>query len=136
MADNKINNNGYDYVDLGLPSKSLWATCNVGASSPSDFGLYFQWGDKVGYSADQIGKEKGQKAFASDWSDYGDAFPKYKYPGETLDLEDDAANIYMGGSWHIPSPEQFRELLINANFSWASIWNTLGYNECGSIKGE
>ena len=38
----KINNNGFEYIDLGLPSGTLWATCNVGASKPSDAGLYFQ----------------------------------------------------------------------------------------------
>lgn len=40
----RINNKGYDYVDLDLPSGTLWATMNVGASKPSDCGLYFQWG--------------------------------------------------------------------------------------------
>ena len=39
----KIKNNGHDFVDLGLSSGTLWSTCNVGASNPSDFGLYFQW---------------------------------------------------------------------------------------------
>ena len=43
-----LNNNGYGYVDLGLPSKTLWATCNIGADKPSDFGLYFQWGEVNG----------------------------------------------------------------------------------------
>ena len=42
MDKNKINANGYDYVDLDLPSKTLWATMNVGASKPSEYGLYFQ----------------------------------------------------------------------------------------------
>lgn len=120
MADKKINNNGHVYVDLELPSGTLWATSNVGADKPTDFGLYFQWGDKVGYSSDQIGKEKGQKAFSSDWSDYGNGFPKYKLPGETLDLEDDAANNYMGGDWHVPSPEQFLELLYNTTYKYTS----------------
>ena len=45
--DKEFNNNGYDYVDLGLPSGTLWATMNVGASKPSDYGLYFQWGDTI-----------------------------------------------------------------------------------------
>ena len=51
----EINNNGYDYVDLGLPSGTLWATCNIGASKPSEYGLYFQWGDTIGYSLSDIG---------------------------------------------------------------------------------
>ena len=62
--------NGHDYVDLGLPSGTLWATMNVGASKPSDAGLYFQWGDTQGYTADQVGTGDGKKKFSSDWSDY------------------------------------------------------------------
>ena len=117
MANKNFNNNGFEYVDLGLPSKSLWAASNVGASKITESGLYFQWGDKVGYSSNEIGKNKGQKEFSSNWGDYkwgvNPNFTKYTTKGATLDLEDDAANIYMGGDWHIPSPEQFRELLDN-----------------------
>ena len=47
QSKNKINNNGFEYVDLCLPSGTLWATCNVGASKPTDYGLYFQWGDTI-----------------------------------------------------------------------------------------
>lgn len=50
MANNVINNNGFDYVDLGLPSGTLWTTMSVGTDNPSDYGLYFQWGDKQGYT--------------------------------------------------------------------------------------
>lgn len=55
--------NGHEYVDLGLPSGTLWATCNVGAESENDVGLYFQWGDTQGYTADQVGSGEGQKEF-------------------------------------------------------------------------
>lgn len=48
MNKNTVNNNGHDYVDLKLPSGTLWATCNVGANKPSDTGLYFQLGDIFG----------------------------------------------------------------------------------------
>lgn len=52
-----MNNNGFDYVDLRLPSGTLWAVQNVGASKPSDYGQYFQWGDTIGYTKKQIGKD-------------------------------------------------------------------------------
>ena len=127
----KIKNNGREFVDLGLPSGTLWSTCNVGASNPSDFGLYFQWGDVQGYTADQIGLGEGQKKFSSDFSDYkwylsgddfdSDNFTKYKTEGVTLDLEDDAANHYMGGSWHIPSSEQIQELIDNTTSNWIKL---------------
>lgn len=111
----------YEAVDLGLPSGTKWATCNVGASKPSEAGLYFQWGDTQGYSADQVGTGDGQKKFASDWSDYkwhlsGDsydnvAFTKYTTPDAKLELEDDAAHVHMGGDWHMPTKKQFIELI-------------------------
>lgn len=114
----KINNTAYAYVDLGLPSGTLWATMNVGASKPSDYGLYFQWGDTKGYTKEQVGIDEGQKAFA--WADYkfsingsNENFSKYTTPGAKLEFEDDAANANMGGDWHMPTPEQFKELLDN-----------------------
>lgn len=122
-------------VDLGLPSGTLWADRNVGASSPEDGGLYFQWGDTQGYTADQVGTGEGKKKFASDFSDY-----KYSGPGATynspqltkycndaqygkdgtftdnlttLELSDDAVYTHMGGSWRMPTEDQLRELLNN-----------------------
>ena len=122
----KINNNGFEYVDLGLPSGTLWATMNVGASKPSDSGLYFQWGDTQGYTAAQVGTGEGQKKFASDESDYKfDVYPnysKYTTTGATLDLEDDAAHTNMGGNWHMPTPTQISELINTANTT--STWIT------------
>ena len=116
------NFNGHDYVDLGLPSGTLWATCNVGASKPNDFGQYFSWGDTSGYTADQVGRGDGKKKFASDWSDYkwsvngsSSNFSKYKTTGATLELEDDAAHANMGGDWHMPTPAQIQELINTAN---------------------
>ena len=116
--------NGYDYIDLGLPSGTLWATMNVGASKPSDYGQYFQWGDTQGYSADQVGTGDGQKKFASDWSDYKFGvypnYTKYTVTGATLELEDDAAHANMGGSWHMPTPTQISELLDNTTNAWTT----------------
>ena len=124
---NNVNNNGYDYVDLGLPSGTLWATCNVGASKASDAGLYFQWGDTQGYTSEQVGAGEGEKMFASDESDYKwGAYPnftKYNTTGATLELKDDAAHANMGGSWHMPTHTQISELINTANTT--STWTTL-----------
>ena len=123
MTDKKINNNGFNFVDLGLPSGTLWATMNVGANKPSDYGLYFQWGDVKGYTPDHVGLNKDKKAFV--WDDYklsingsSSNFSKYKTPGAILDLEDDAAHVNMGGDWHMPSPEQIQELIDNTTSTW------------------
>ena len=45
-----VESNGHSYIDLGLPSGKLWATMNVGAESPSDYGAYFSWGEIVSKS--------------------------------------------------------------------------------------
>lgn len=126
-----INANGYEYVDLGLPSGTLWAKCNVGAATPAGHSLYFQWGDTQGYYYDQIGNIAGKKKFSSDWSDYKfkngdiDASPDYgmtKYNATdgklVLDLEDDAAHVNMGGSWRMPTEEDFIELINNTDNEW------------------
>ena len=122
--DKEINNNGYDYVDLGLPSGTLWATMNVGASKPLEFGKYFQWGDTKGYTKDQVGRSDGKKKFALDWSDYkwgvAPNFTKYKAYGATLELEDDAACANMGGDWHMPTPKQIQELIDNTPSTWTT----------------
>lgn len=101
---------GHDYVDLGLPSGTLWATCNVGALKPEEYGDHFAWGEtkpKQGYC----------------WSSYFDiidegwglnkAFKKYNYDsGKTeLDLANDAAYVNWGSGWRMPSRVQQNELM-------------------------
>ena len=120
--DKEINNNGYEYVDLELPSGTLWATCNVGAKKPTDYGLYFQWGGTNGHDKKQIGKDKPFSKDKYKWSIKGcdKHFIKYTTEVAILYLEDDAANVNMGGSWHIPTPEQIWELTHNTISSWTT----------------
>ena len=142
MEKKKINNNGHPYVDLDLPSGTLWSICNVGANKPSDYGLYFQWGDIVGYTKEQIGndkkftwnsykfriKEKSSKVKENKQLDLSNSqyngnegsskFNKYKSKGDTLELEDDAANKNMGSAWHIPTNDQIFELFNNTTTTW------------------
>lgn len=112
-----VDANGHECVDLGLPSGTLWATCNVGASEASDYGLYFQWGDTSGYTVSQVGGINDKKYFGSEWRDYKwyseGSFTKYTTTGATLELEDDAAHVNMGGDWHMPTSEQIQELIAN-----------------------
>lgn len=125
--------NGYEYVDLGLPSGILWAKCDVGAEKESDYGLFFQWGDVIGYRSDQVGSEEGKKYF--DWDDYkhcnGSVKTLTKYNTDsffgivdnliTLELSDDAASVNMGGSWRMPSNEEYEELINNTTNTWTTI---------------
>lgn len=117
MANKKINNNDFKFIDLGLPSGTLWAATNVGAQKPTESGLYFSWADVQGYTAEQVGKDK---QFSCDDYKFGDYpnFTKYANADEALNLEDDAANHYMGGDWHIPTPEQVEELINNTTSNW------------------
>ena len=124
-----MEHNGFEYVDLGLPSGTKWATCNVGAKNETDCGLYFSWGETKGYSC-----ITNIKQFC--WGDY--KFSKFglnkfvKYNGtdgkKVLDLKDDAAQANMGGKWHMPSSEQIKELMHNTESTWVSNYNGSGLN--------
>jgi hypothetical protein len=128
--------NGHPYVEIG---GLKWATMNVGATSETDYGLYFQWGDTQGYTASQVGSGSGKKAFT--WADYkygnGTSSPgatgmtKYNATdGKTvLDIEDDAARANMGGQWRMPTIEELAALLYNAvNAVWTPNYNGSGVN--------
>lgn len=103
-----------EYVDLDLPSGTLWATCNVGASSPEDYGDYFAWGETKGYNS---GKAYFSWDTYFDTEDNGSTFKKYNTDGglTELELSDDAAYVNWGPTWRMPSKEQFDELINSSN---------------------
>lgn len=114
----------YTMVDLGLPSGVKWADRNIGATSPEDSGLYFQWSDTIGYTVEQVGVDK---TFYWDncvdvSSPWGPSFIKYSMSKKTiLDIEDDAARIYMGDLWRIPSRAEYQELIANTTQIYVDI---------------
>ena len=115
----------HEWVDLGLPSGTLWATCNVGANSPEEYGDYFAWGET-------------QPKDEYDWSTYKycngsydtmtkycvqSGYGSYGYNGFTDDLtellpEDDAATANWGSDWQMPSYDQITELYNNTTTTW------------------
>ena len=112
-----MKENGFEYVDLGLPSKTMWATCNVGADKPEDPGLLFQFGRVDGYKYG----DKNNKFRTNDqtFQDIRNEFiPKttsgkvYK-KNDILDLEDDAAHVNMCGVWRMPTYNELKELVDN-----------------------
>ena len=109
--------NGYEYVDLGLPSGLKWATCNVGASSPEQTGLYFAWGETTGYTDEQV--TSGVRLF-----NYG----SYTASSISTDLtlEQDAAHVNLGGNWRMPTKAEYKELFDNCNVSWTADYNGTG----------
>lgn len=117
---------GYAYVDLGLGSGLKWAVQNVGAEKITDAGDYFSWGEtetKTCYS-DHTDK------WASDWTH----IKKYCTDGDygvldnktTLDAEDDAASVQMGGAWRIPTSSECAELIRNCEWQWVKNFKCSG----------
>lgn len=118
----------HEWVDLGLPSGTLWATTNVGAEKPEDYGNYFAWGETIGY-------DEGKTTF--DWSTYKYYDMSFKVVTKyctksangsidnktELEPEDDAATVNWGNDWQMPSLEQMKEL-INSNYT-TTTWTTL-----------
>lgn len=127
--------NGRGYVDLGLSVK--WATCNVGASSPTDYGGYFAWGEtctKSDYSwrtyFDSV--SRSNEKFHNSNSDF------YKYAANkktTLDLSDDAAHVNWGGSWRMPSRAELDELREKCTWTWTTQNGTKGYRVSSKRNG-
>ena len=109
--------NGHEFVDIGLPSGNLWATCNVGATSPEQAGLYFAFGETEGFTAEQV--TSGVRAFDDE------SYTAYSV-SDNLTLEQDAAHVHMGGGWRIPSERQFKELIDNCDDAWTYDYNGTG----------
>ena len=120
----------YEFVDLGLPSGTKWATTNVGAEKPEDFGLFFAWGETQGYTAEDV--EKGVKQFSV--SDYklcgGSLSTLTKYNNNssygtvdtltTLEQVDDAA-YQSDNTCRMPTRADFEELIDNTTSTWETL---------------
>ena len=115
-----MKHNGFEYIDLGLPSGTKWAKCNVGAESETDYGLHFAWGDTKGYYNVTNSNRFTSEDYKFSLDGSSSKFIKYNMiDGKTiLDLEDDAAYVNMGGRWHIPSINQIEELISNTKVTW------------------
>ena len=114
--------NGHELVDLGLSVK--WATCNVGANSPEEYGDYFAWG------------EVEPKEYY-DWSTYkyydADSLTKYGYDDDKTILEsgDDAATMNWGGAWRMPTTAEQQELINNCTWDWTTQNGVKGHKVTG-----
>lgn len=117
------------YIDLGLPSGLLWATCNLGATSPEGYGNYYAWAETT---IKQV----------YDWDSYqyysnSTGITKYTYYDglgnleTTLEPSDDAATVNKGTNWRIPSLDDFYELQSNCNIKWMSVNGVNGYKFTG-----
>lgn len=118
--------NGHEYVDLGLPSGTKWATCNVGATSPEEYGDYYTWGETT------------TKCYYYLWETYkyGDLYDLTKYNTDsgcgtvdnktTLEAADDAATQNWGGNWRMPTIDEWIELIENCDWPWTDNYKGTG----------
>lgn len=122
----------YTYVDLGLPSGTMWATYNVGATKPEEFGDYFAWGETKP-------KKYYDESTYKWWSVSYDAYffkmiTKYNTESEwgtvdnkkELEAGDDAATINWGSAWRMPTSEDFMELVDGCSWEWVDNYNGSG----------
>lgn len=125
--------NGHEWVDLGLPSGTRWATMNVGAKSASDYGSYYAWGEtstkstytwsNLKYCLNSSG-DKFSKYVTK--SNYGNVDGKIE-----LDLSDDAAYVNWGSGWRMPSKAQIEELRVKCKWTWTMMGGHNGYKVVG-----
>ena len=114
----------YDYVDLGLPSGTLWATCNLGASKPEDYGNYYAWGEtetKKRYSWENYehGNGNSRSKKLSKYCDISsEGYNGYTDSLTELQMGDDPAASNWGNGWRTPSKAQWDELLANTTQKW------------------
>ena len=112
LSVNEEISSEHEYVDLGLPSRTLWATCNIGANEPLDLGEVFQYGytdPQEGYTTSAI-------------SNYSEFFNEENY----TPANGDAATANWGGNWTIPTKEQYEELLNNCYVVYKMLPTTEG----------
>lgn len=100
--------NGREYVDLGLPSGTLWATMNVGANSETDYGNYYMYG-------------MGSKTYDS-------TDTSYTGTEDPLAASADTAAQEWGGDWHMPTEAQMEELIANTTYQFVTDYEGSGIN--------
>ena len=143
----------YEYVDLGL--SVMWATFNVGATKPEEYGDYFAWGETETYYEDGYAQEDPQKHWKDDKTD-GYVWASYKWGNEdnknlnkyntnngygmvdnkiTLDLEDDVVHEKWGGEWRMPTKTEQNELFDHCTWVWIKENDVTGYRVTSKIPG-
>ncbi len=116
--------NGHEWIDLGLPSGTLWATTNVGAINPEDYGGYYAWGETATKENYDWSTYKYCNGSYNTLTKYCN-FSGYGYNGFTdnltiLETEDDAATVNWGEGWRMPTYDEMEELLNNCTHIWTT----------------
>lgn len=125
--------NGHEYVDLGFKDEQgrniYWATCNIGAENPEDYGLYFAWGETEGHKIDDIQTD----GYSFDWSTapfnngsssydnrYFNSIKNEICPNDILTSKYDVAQVNWQGYWRIPTYDELNWLIDNCTWIWDS----------------
>ena len=119
--------NGHEAVDLGLPSGLKWASCNVGATKPEEYGGCYAWGEteeKRVYSWRKYKYYTMTKYCTS--RSYGTVDKK-----TILEPADDVATVKWGGNWRMPTTEEQQELINNCTWTWTTLNGVNGYRVTG-----
>ena len=133
LGDNDSNDdeqiNHYECVDLGMPSGLKWATCNVGANSPEEYGDYFAWGETATKS----------EYISDNSSTYGLTYSQLQSQGYidgegNLTPSHDAATANWGGSWRMPTKDEMMELIDFCEWEWAQVNGVVG-NKVTGVNG-
>ena len=122
----KIDPSKKEFVDLGLPSGTLWATCNVGAAKPEEIGNYFAWGE--------VAPKFYYNSLTYKWW-YDDVLTKYSNSGDTLEHSDDVAYVNWRGNWRMPTKAELEELCKYTICKIHSINGVEGYELTSVMNG-
>ena len=111
------DNNHPHSIDLGLPSGTKWACCNVGATTPEDHGAYYAWGETEG---------KDNYSYLT-YMYYQYQNDSYVYIGDDIaGIQYDVAHVKWGGSWGMPSLDKIEELVNNCSYTWILLNGVFG----------
>lgn len=111
----------HEWVDLGLPSGTKWATCNIGATHPDEFGTHYAWGEIIPATIRSSKKNELE-----------DVSITQSIAG---DMRYDVATIAWGDAWTIPTKEQYEELVDNCTWEWTTMCRRNGYKVTSKING-
>ncbi len=123
------DNNHPHAIDLGLPSGTKWACCNVGASSPEEYGGYYAWGETEVQANNRYS-----------WSSYrhcdGSSATCHNIGDDIAGTEYDVAHVKWGGSWRMPTRAQQEELIENCTREWTQLYGVNGFLVTGPNGGK
>ena len=126
--------NGHEFVDLGLPSGVLWATMNIGATSPEKIGNKYAWGETTTKSTYNWKTYKFCTFYTNSSLYYMNKYSRRSGQGDwktVLELVDDAARVNWGGEWKMPTSGNFEELCEKCTWTLTTLNGTNVYKVTG-----